>query len=207
MGYFSVCVGEVYENAYVFFDDESKRAVIIDPGAEAEKILDSVNKRGLTVEAVLLTHGHYDHTGGAEAIRDAESVDIRCHADEKAFLLDTGKSFAQEPIMPDALFNDGDDIPVGGQKLRVIHTPGHTAGSCCFYAAPDSDSGGVLFSGDTLFRESVGRHDLPTGNGQALLSSVKSKLYTLPGKTVVCPGHGEASTIAHEMAHNPFVKG
>jgi glyoxylase-like metal-dependent hydrolase (beta-lactamase superfamily II) len=203
MSFLQLTVGTIQENTYIFFDEETGKAAVIDPGDEADVILEVIKNKNFTVTHILLTHGHYDHTGAVAELRAACSALVMAHETEDGLLLDPRQSYAAAgPVKADGFFRDGDEIEVGAGKLRVIHTPGHTAGSCCFY----DEAGGVLFSGDTLFRESVGRHDLPTGDGKMLLASIKEKLITLPDETRVLPGHMSVTTIGHEKARNAFVR-
>jgi len=203
MGFLALTVGNIGENTYIYFDDVNKMAAVIDPGADAGVILELLEKKGMTVTHILLTHGHYDHTGAVEEIRGATGAAVMAHKDEENLLLNPRMSYAAAgPVKADGFLSDGDTVTVGENVLRVIHTPGHTAGSCCFHAEKE----GVLFSGDTLFYESVGRYDFPTGNHNALMDSIKQKLYTLPDSTTVCPGHMGETSIRHEKAHNAFVR-
>ncbi|MCL2702250.1 MAG: MBL fold metallo-hydrolase [Defluviitaleaceae bacterium] len=202
MGFITVAAGFIQENAYIFFDAENGKAAIIDPGGDADKIAELLKNKNLTVSHILLTHGHYDHTGAVEELRRECLAPVLAHEAEEKLLLDPRQSYASAPLQLDKFLKDGDIIEVGGSKLRCIHTPGHTAGSCCFYAEDE----GLLFSGDTLFLGSVGRHDLHTGNGDVLFASIKEKLYTLPGNIRVLPGHMSETTIEHEKTHNAFVR-
>ena len=203
MGYIHICVGPMQMNAYVYFEEISKKAAVIDPGDDGDLILAKVKEKGLDVSYILLTHGHFDHTGAVEHIRKATGAALLAHNDENQMLLSPQISFSNSgSLKADEFIKDGDDISIGNCKLKVVHTPGHSAGSCCFY----SEDEGILFSGDTLFRESVGRYDLPTGNGKTLMASIESKLFTLPDNTAVYPGHMGSTTIGHEKAANPFMR-
>ncbi|MCL2463366.1 MAG: MBL fold metallo-hydrolase [Defluviitaleaceae bacterium] len=194
------------QNCYLCADEASSEAVLIDPGGVYYQLAEYLLKKPVNIQKILLTHGHYDHMMGAEAVKELTGASILAFSGEKEMLSDDEVNFSEDigldiSIVPDETFEDGAVIACGGESLKVIHTPGHTSGGVCFY---DSRCG-VLFSGDTLFRETVGRTDLPTGNREFLLKSIKERLFTLPGNTVVYPGHGESTTIAHEIAENEFV--
>ncbi len=200
-------VGELLTNCYLYIDDETKRAVLIDPGSDADVIDGFIAENGLELEMILNTHCHFDHVGENAFFKDKYKVplaigelDVAClrkaHIDAKLFQIKIEKS-----PEPDVLLKEGDVVLVGKSQLLVFHTPGHTPGSVSFYNAEEK----VLFSGDTLFFESVGRWDLPGGDYLDLMSSVK-RLAQLPSETVVYPGHGETTTIEHEIQYNPFLK-
>ncbi len=200
-------VGELLTNCYLYIDDETKRAVLIDPGSDADVIDGFISENGLELEMILNTHCHFDHVGENAFFKDKYKVplaigelDVAClrkaHIDAKLFQIKIEKS-----PEPDVLLKEGDVVLVGKSQLLVFHTPGHTPGSVSFYNAEEK----VLFSGDTLFFESVGRWDLPGGDYLDLMSSVK-RLAQLPSETVVYPGHGETTTIEHEIQYNPFLK-
>ena len=187
-------------NSYLITAD-GKSAVAVDPAQP--RILDEAKKRGLEVKYVLLTHGHFDHIGGCAALQ-AAGAKVGCLEAECA--LATGKNnLAEEFGVPmsaftvDFTFRDGDQLDLCGIQVRVVATPGHTAGGACFIA------GDRLFTGDTLFAGDVGRTELPTGSGVALTASLK-KLYALEGDFVVCPGHGEDSTLSYERQFNGYIR-
>ena len=194
--------------AYLVSDPETARAVLIDPAFDTDRILAAVKEKGLTVTHVINTHCHADHTAGNAAILAATGARLAMHridADSVGGLVNRGFSRVlggKGSPRPDLLLEDGDTIPVGGIELTVIHTPGHTPGGICLYAP------GHVFTGDTLFVEAVGRTDLPGGSSAVLLKSIRDRLYTLPGDTVVWPGHDygptPSSTIAREVTDNPF---
>lgn len=181
-------LGPLATNCYVVAAGEA--AVVVDPGAQVRKIVDAV--RGRVVLAVLATHGHSDHVGGADG-----------------FLVETGAPFyapAADALLvrkyvsaePTRWLSDGDGFEFGPLSLEVISTPGHTPGSCCYYTP------GVLFSGDTLFAGGVGRTDLPGGSSDALFAVIRERIFALPDDTVVYPGHGEFTTVGREKDTNPF---
>lgn len=200
-------VGGLLTNCYVYIDDETKEAIIVDP-AESDSSIDSfIDSNGLRVVAIVNTHCHFDHVGGNAYYKEKYGVSLaigyydvscleRAHLEARIF----GVGIKQSP-KPDIVLNDGDVINVGNSKFSVIHTPGHTPGSICLYEPKEK----VLFSGDTLFFESVGRWDLPGGDYAVLMESLK-KLLSLDNDISVFPGHGEPTTIGHEKQYNPYVK-
>ena len=175
---------------------------VIDPGAEPEKILAAVRGTGQAVKAVLLTHGHVDHIGAAREVSEAfGGVPVYLHPDDHRLYFSPENCLrpfvppVENPVPPQPGYAAAD--------FEIIHTPGHTRGCVCFHFRQH----GELFCGDTLFRESVGRTDLPGGDPDDLASSIKEKLYCLPPETKAYPGHGPMTTIAHEAAHNMYVRG
>ena len=194
------------ENTYILADDDTKEAIVVDPGGEAERILAAIEEQGVTVKHILCTHGHMDHVGGVNVVREATGATFRIHENDVEMTQRAPAAYTQQlipdyvqPPAPDGLLKDGDEVQVGALKVRVIETPGHTMGSLCL--AVD----GYLFAGDTLFNGSVGRTDFPGSSWDALVESVHTRLFDLPEDTVVLPGHGPETSIGHEKAHNPFV--
>lgn len=197
-------VAPIGTNCYIVSDNGE--ALIIDPGGDAADIIDQAE--GLNVRYILLTHTHYDHIGAlsdvAKAFPDAK---VAVHSTEKDHLYRPDRNFSVGFGL-DFVYSgsvqielaDGTELPFAGSVIKVIHTPGHTEGCVCF------SFGDALFSGDTLFRSSVGRTDLPGGDAVALIKNIREKLYTLPGRTVVYPGHEGSTTIAWERTRNPYVK-
>lgn len=203
-------VGELQANCYIVYCEKTKKCAIIDPGAEPEKIARKIEGLNLTPLFVVLTHGHYDHIGGVNSLLAkyaANGIKLAAHEAEIEMLANpminysimSGTGFSLK--RPDLVLKDGDTIEISDElKLKTIHTPGHTFGGSC-YLYDDK----ALFSGDTLFLESVGRTDLHGGSFEAISRSIKEKLFTLGGGLKVFPGHGPHTTIAHEKKHNMYL--
>lgn len=199
-------VGVVGTNCYFAVNEATKECLVIDPGDNADALAGKIRENGYTPVAVLLTHGHFDHIMGVEGLKEAFHIPVYVHEDDGEMLrrpdLNAGAMIgARVSLTADELLHDGDELTLAGMKLRVIHTPGHTPGGVCFYF-PEAE---VLFSGDTLFCESVGRTDLPGGSMGALMRSVKERVLKLPDLTVVYTGHGEPTQIGYEKRNNPFL--
>ena len=192
-------LGDVGTNCYLVINDDTKEAVLIDPADCADKIEQMISENGVTLKAILLTHGHYDHITAADDIRKMYDVKIYASCDEAELLLDTHKNLSAHSrkvvtLKADVLHKDGDILELAGINIEVKHTPGHTIGGSCYYIK----EAGMLFSGDTLFAESVGRTDFPTGSMSQIVHSIKDKLMNLPEDTKVFPGHGESTSIGYE---------
>jgi glyoxylase-like metal-dependent hydrolase (beta-lactamase superfamily II) len=205
MKYELVIVGALETNCYLVYCEETRACAVIDPGADPEKIISAVADLELKPVIVLNTHGHVDHVGGNSDIVRKYGVPLAMHAADTGMLqvsdyielsLLLG---ARNSPPPDRLLAEGDEIAVGRITLRVMHIPGHTAGSVGFVAA------GVLFSGDTLFCGGVGRTDLPGGSWKDLERSIRERILTLPEETIVLPGHGPWTTVEQERSSNPFL--
>ncbi|MBV8714292.1 MAG: MBL fold metallo-hydrolase [Chloroflexi bacterium] len=204
-----VVVGLFQENCWIVGSRRRGEAVVIDPGDEPEEILALARDMGVKITRVLASHAHLDHIMAARDIVEATGAPFLLHAEDVGIAENMplsarmwlGHDVAPAPT-PDAFPVDGQDIEVAGVTLRVIHTPGHTPGSLSLYAAEAR----LLFSGDTLFRESIGRTDLPGGNTETIMASIRQRLYSLPDDTRVLPGHMQETTIGHEREHNPFVR-
>ena len=202
----SLTVSVFQENVYIVADPEAKECIIIDPGAEAERVLNEVQKDGLAVKLIVNTHGHVDHVGAVAAIRQATGASYACNSSDKDVLEElTSQSKHMlpeylDPPTPDIDLRGGEFIDVGRFKFLVLWTPGHSPGGLCFYGH------GAVFTGDTLFLGSIGRFDSPGGNGRTLIDSIFGKLLVLPDETVVYPGHGPATTIGEERRSNPFLQ-
>jgi len=204
----TITVGSISENVYIYYDENTKDGMIIDPGGSAVKIIEEVNRAGIKISSILLTHGHFDHIAAAEEIKEATGVKIYAHASEEELLKSPSLNISimamNQPIelVADVLLTEKSVVNVGNIELSVIHTPGHTSGSVCYYDKQNN----LLFSGDTLFFEGFGRTDFPTGDMRLLISSIEKKLFSLPEETVVYSGHGEKTTIKHEK-QNPYLNG
>ena len=204
----TLVVGPVACNCAIVACTETRQAAIIDPGGNTEAILAMVKDMGVTVTQLLHTHDHFDHILATGDVAAATGAPILVHRDDQSLyenLPGQGQRFgfrAARPPDPTRWLVGGETIAVGKLSVMVLHTPGHTPGSVGFYLG-GHDS--VLFAGDTLFAESVGRTDSPGGSFADLAASIRTKLYVLPGETRVIPGHGPETTIAHEREHNPFV--
>jgi glyoxylase-like metal-dependent hydrolase (beta-lactamase superfamily II) len=200
-------IGPLQNNTYVVVDDRSQRAAVIDPGMESEPVLEAIRSGGLTLEAVILTHGHFDHVFGTQLFRAATAASVVMHAADLPLLDDvaeTARYFGFSPPTvprPDRLVRDGEEIRVGGLALRVLETPGHTPGGISLLLDD------AVFVGDALFAGSVGRTDLAGGSLEVLLRSILDRLLALPDHTGVYPGHGPATTIGVERRDNPFLQG
>jgi glyoxylase-like metal-dependent hydrolase (beta-lactamase superfamily II) len=196
-------VGSFGSNCYIVGSESDNAGIIIDPGAEAKHILEEVNKLGLDIMCIALTHGHMDHIGAVKGIKEATGAQVAVHADDAKFLrrlsLSTlyNRSF---PAPPDRLLADGDTINAGDLHFTVLHTPGHSPGGICLLGH------GVLFSGDTLFNYGIGRTDFPGGSHSQLINNIRTKLLTLPDDTPVYPGHGPETTVGTERRGNPFLR-
>ena len=201
-------VGMVETNCYIIYNEETKAAVIVDPGDNPKEISKKCAEFGVKPEAVLLTHGHFDHMMAAEALRDEWGLNIYSSLKEVEVLKDGTKNLMTKwfrkpySLTPDVTLVNDEEFELIGFNWKMLLTPGHTCGSCCYYIADEE----VLFSGDTLFQMSYGRIDFPTGSGHDMLSSVKRLLTTLPEDTMVYPGHMGPTTIGHEKKHNPLAR-
>src|SRR5216683_2954270 len=204
-----VVVGLFRENCWIVGSRQRGEACVIDPGDEPEEILALARDMGVRITRVVASHAHLDHIMAARAIVEATGAPFLLHESDlpiAANMPTSARMWLGQEVPPaphpDAFPTDGQDLEVAGVTVRVIHTPGHTPGSLCLYAADAR----LLFSGDTLSRESIGRTDLPGGDTDQLLRSIGQRLYALPGDTRVLPGHMQETTIAHECVHNPFVR-
>jgi glyoxylase-like metal-dependent hydrolase (beta-lactamase superfamily II) len=201
-------VGPLACNCSIVADPETKEAIVIDPGDEPDRILEALSRNGLKAVALLHTHAHFDHIGFSALMKRVTGAPLLLHEGDAPIyqrVEDQGRLFGFEfdpPAAVDRFLAHGDRVACGAGALDVLHTPGHTPGSLCFRMEGPRP---VLFSGDTLFRRSIGRTDLWGGSTPQLLSSIRERLFTLPGGLLVLPGHGDRTTIAEEARLNPFV--
>ncbi len=202
----TLVVGPLQSNCYLYGSAAAGRGIIIDPGAEPDMILAEFQKTGLSLEAIVITHAHFDHAGGNRRLKELTGAPILVHRNDATALKMLGAQamffmMRVESSPPaDRLLGDGDVIELGDASLTVLHTPGHSTGGICLLGE------GVVFSGDTLFAGSIGRYDLPGGDADTLLASIRDRLMVLPDDTVVCPGHGPSTTIGEERQYNPFLR-
>lgn len=198
-------LGIVSTNCYMMYQEQTREAVIVDPADNAPYILNRCRELKVTPVAVFLTHGHFDHMLAAEEIRRAFRVEIYAGEGEDQLLksptlnLSWQHGGTEGVTHATVLLKDGQELDLMGYHWKVIATPGHTAGSVCYY----NEAEGVLISGDTLFLESLGRTDLPTSSPSAIVKSITEKLFPLPEDVMVYPGHGDPTTIGHERQYNP----
>lgn len=200
-------VGPLGANCYILSCDKTGEAVVIDPGGVTSEMTRHLESRGQKVVFIICTHGHYDHIGGVSEIRKQCGAPVLIHADDRDMLVNPRKYVPFLGMMlpdmaePERILAGGEVLKVGGLTLKILHTPGHTKGSISIVVMEEE----LVFTGDTLFMEGVGRTDLPGGSTAQLTSSIKEKLFTLPDKTTVYPGHGPQTDIGYEKKHNPFV--
>ncbi len=199
-------MGAMGANCYIFSCPETKKAAVIDPGAEAKNLYRWILEKGYQVEYILLTHGHFDHIGAVDELRTLLQAKVGIHEGDAAMLTNgqanlssfVGRAFDTKPA--DFLLEDGQVMTVGNLSITVLATPGHTQGGVCFLTSEG------LLSGDTLFDGSIGRTDFPGGSLEQLLDGIEKKLLILPEETRVYPGHGSETTIGREKRENPFLR-
>jgi hydroxyacylglutathione hydrolase len=201
-------VGPLQCNCSVLGDEQTREAIVVDPGDDVDQILGVLRQHGLTVKAIVITHGHIDHISGAQKLKLLTRAPVYMNPSDQELIddLDTYATWlgvpTPEAVEVDTPLKDGDTLQLSGRELHILHTPGHTKGSLCLYLPAEHK----LLAGDTLFQGSVGRTDLPGGNTKQLLSSIKIKLLVLPEDTLVTPGHGSNTTIGQEKKQNPFLQ-
>lgn len=201
-----IMLGVCQTNCYFVYEEGGQEVILFDPADKGAYLYDKLAEKGFQVAAILLTHGHFDHIWGVEELKERSGAKVYACEEERevcenADINVSGNTGRPCTVKADVYVKDGDEITAAGMTCKVIATPGHTKGSCCYYFEDDK----ILLSGDTLFQESVGRTDLPTGSMSALVRSVKEKLLILPEDVKVYPGHGEATSIGYEKKYNPFL--
>jgi len=205
-------VGMVQTNCYIVRNDETKECIIIDPGAGVKQLAEKIKQGGLMPVAILLTHGHFDHVAAAKGLAEEFDIKVYAHEAEADTLRDPQKNVSwmvncKESYEADVFLKDDEIITLAGFEIKVLHTPGHTEGGCCYYVAEEN----VVFTGDTLFAQSVGRTDFPGGSMSQIVRSIQEKLMTLnePGNLendiMVYPGHNDPTTIETERMENPYL--
>lgn len=200
-----IVMGSVQTNCYFIYKENDNKIIVVDPADRGEYLYNAFKEAGLEVAAILLTHAHFDHIWGCNKLRELSGVQVFALEDERELCESAKLNVSEDVGRPytvsvDWYLRDGEKVIIEDMEFTVIATPGHTQGSCCYYFEKDN----ILVSGDTLFEGSVGRTDLPTGNGPTLSRSLKEKLMVLPAETLVFPGHGNSTTIGDEKKYNPF---
>ncbi len=202
------CISHGLIQSNIYIVSNQGQAVVIDCGCTPDKILAISEKMSLELKYVILTHGHFDHIYYLDDLRQKTNVQVCIHEqDAKSFSDPFSNGLALFPVKgnitfdpPDCVLKDGDCLECGGLQFHIIHTPGHSKGGICIHVE------NALFTGDTLFRDSIGRTDLPGGSMYEITNAIRNKLFCLPEETVVYPGHGEPSTIGYEKNHNPYFR-
>lgn len=199
-------IGPCQTNCYFIYEEGKKEVLFFDPADHGDYIYEALKEKGFSVGAILLTHGHFDHIWGVSRLKEMSGAKVYAYEGEKELCGDVSLNVSAQAgracsIVPDVLFKDEEEFEISGIKGKVLATPGHTEGSCCYYFEKDK----ILISGDTLFQESVGRTDLPTGSMSRLIRSVREKLMVLEDDVKVFPGHGASTTIGYERENNSFL--
>lgn len=208
-------LGTCSTNTYFVYREGREECIVIDPADYGRQIFANLRKNNLRAAGILLTHGHFDHIWGVEGLKAAanevaghhgyEPVQVYACAAERELLADAFMNVSEQAgractLEADVYVKDGEVVEIAKMSCKVLQTPGHTAGGCCYYF----EEAGFAVCGDTIFQESVGRTDFPTGSMGTLVRSIKDKIFTLPDETTLYPGHGDRTTVAHEKKYNPF---
>jgi glyoxylase-like metal-dependent hydrolase (beta-lactamase superfamily II) len=202
----SIPVGPLSVNCYIIGCEKDHEGIVVDPGGDVELIADLVQQHGLKIGTIIDTHGHFDHIGGNREALATFGAKLLIHEADAPMLSRAAEVAHRYGLQgenspdADAYLTDGMEILFGTCRLKVLHTPGHTAGGCSLYFAEDR----IVITGDTLFADSIGRTDLPGGSHEQLLDSIRTKLFTLPDDVIAYPGHGPQTTIGHEKRCNPY---
>lgn len=202
-------VGMISTNCYFIINKDTNECIVVDPGDNADGLYEKIMRNGYKPVAIILTHGHFDHILAVNPLERLTKVPVMAYEEEKEMLKDTKPRFTamvkdnQDLVVePDRFFKNEEEVTLGGITFKVLHTPGHSSGSCCYYLQEE----GILISGDTLFEGSIGRTDFPTGSMQQLDKSLNEVLMKLPDDVEVYPGHGGQTTIGAERKYNPYVR-
>ncbi len=206
-------VGMLQCNCSILGDETTHEAIVVDPGDDIDEIVAILGRHQLRLKYIVITHAHIDHIGGAKKLKDLTGAPVYMNEQDIELSRTIGQQAAWIGVQPpevasiDVLLRDADEIQCGGIRAGVLHTPGHTQGSICLLIEDNEDNGKKkLLAGDTLFRDSIGRTDLPGGNFRQIMESLKEKLLALDDATIVVPGHGPLTTIGREREWNPFLE-
>lgn len=204
---FPIVVGPIGTNCYLVVNKETKNAFVVDPGAQADVIAQRIRREQAKLQGILLTHGHFDHIMAVRELKELFPAEVYAAEKETPLLMDPeancSRGFGMGSgyiVKPDREVKDKEKLTLADVTVEVMETPGHTKGGVCFYIEEEK----LLFCGDTLFEESIGRSDLPTGSAKELLHSLKEKVLVLPEEVVAFPGHGSSTKIGHEKKYNPY---
>lgn len=202
----TIPAGVYAANCYLVYSENTKKAIVIDPGGDADDIGEKIDELGLEVEYILLTHGHGDHIGGVKDLKEKTKAQVGIHKKDEDMIKDGDKNLSAQmatgaiELSADLTLEDGDKLQFGDLEAEIIHTPGHTPGGISIKVKD------AIFTGDTLFKASIGRTDFPGGSYEEIIVSIKEKLIVYPDDTIIYPGHGPATNIKTEKASNPFLK-
>lgn len=205
MKIFKYSVGALGTNAYIILDEKTMEAMLVDPGDEPDKLLNALESKGAHLTYIILTHAHFDHILAIPKIKEKTGASLLVHKDDAPMLADNSLNLLSRFSVrdmafpsPDRLLTDGDTVKLGDSEIGIIHTPGHTLGSICLSVGDD------LISGDTLFRENIGRYDFPGGDFDTIMDSLQ-KIKALDVKGKIYPGHGMSTTLEHELTYNTYL--